>query len=233
VILTATRDGLNKDSDNPADWNDGQPTEGTDKQAVSYRALFIAGPSDKGQELADKVNSGEELTWDDLNGANWSVMSSSSPAGYIYPALWLQDKYQKGITDLSSAVQSDSYASAFARLASGQIDVLVTYADARRDYEESWTSEFGRTKSIWEETNVIGVTDPIYNDTVCVSKTSPIMDDGLKSAIQTALINIGNTEEGKAVISIYSHNGYEPAQSSDYDKEREAQKLIQELSAAN
>ena len=46
VILTATRDGLNKDSDNPADWNDGQPTEGTDKQAVSYRALFIAGPSD-------------------------------------------------------------------------------------------------------------------------------------------------------------------------------------------
>ena len=52
-------------------------------------------------------------------------------------------------------------------------------------------------------------------------------------SIQTALINIGNTEEGKAVIAIYSHNGYEPAQSSDYDKEREAQKLIQELNAAN
>ena len=39
--------------------------------------------------------------------------------------------------------------------------------------------------------------------------------------------------EVKAVIAIYSHNGYEPAQSSDYDKEREAQKLIQELNAAN
>ena len=233
VILTATRDGLNKDSDNPADWNDGQPTEASDKQAVSYRALFIAGPSEKGQELADKVNSGEELTWDDLDSANWSVMSSSSPAGYIYPALWMQDRYGKGITDLSNAVQSDSYASAFARLASGQVDVLVTYADARRDYEEYWTSEYGRSASIWEETNVIGVTDPIYNDTVCVSKTSPYMDENLKTAIQTALINIGNTEEGKAVIAIYSHNGYEPAQSSDYDKEREAQKLIQELNAAN
>ncbi len=57
------------------------------------------------------------------------------------------------------------------------------------------------------------------------------MDENLKTAIQTALINIGNTEEGKAVIAIYSHNGYEPAQSSDYDKEREAQKLIQELNA--
>lgn len=233
VILTATRDGLSKDSGNAADWNDGQPTVASENQAVSYRALFIAGPSEKGQELAAKVNGGEELTWEDLDGANWSVMSSSSPAGYIYPSLWLQDRYGKGITELSSAVQSDSYASAFARLASGQVDVLITYADARRDYEETWTTEYGRSASIWEETNVIGVTDPIYNDTVCVSKTSANMDENLKAAIQTALINIGNTEEGKAVIAIYSHNGYEPAQASDYDKEREAQKLIQELSAAN
>ena len=150
VILTATRDGLSKDSDNAKDWNDGQPTEASDKQAVSYRALFIAGPSEKGQELAAKVNAGEELTWDDLNSANWSVMGTSSPAGYIYPALWLQDRYGKGISDLSSAVQSDSYASAFARLASGQVDVLVTYADARRDYAERWNSEFGREGSIWE-----------------------------------------------------------------------------------
>lgn len=232
VILTATRNGLSKDSSNPADWNDGKETETTDKQAVSYRALMIAGPSAKGQELAKKVNAGEQLTWDDLNSANWSVMSTSSPAGYIYPSLWLQDKYQKGITDLSNAVQSDSYASAFARLASGQVDVLLTYADARRDYADKWTTDFSRKSSIWEETNVIGVTDPIYNDTICVSKNSPQMDDNLKKAIQTAMINIGNTDEGKQVIAIYSHNGYQPAQSSDYDKEREAQKLIKQLGAA-
>ena len=233
VILTATRDGLSKDSDNAKDWNDGQPTEASDKQAVSYRALFIAGPSEKGQELAAKVNAGEELTWDDLNSANWSVMGTSSPAGYIYPALWLQDRYGKGISDLSSAVQSDSYASAFARLASGQVDVLVTYADARRDYAERWNSEFGREGSIWEETNVIGVTAPIYNDTISVSKNSEIMDADLIAALQDAFINIGNTEEGKAVIAIYSHNGYQKAQASDYDNERAAQKLIQELTAAN
>lgn len=233
VVLTATRDGLSKDSDNAKDWNDGTPTEGTEKQAVSYRALMIAGPSEKGQELAAKVNAGEELTWDDLNSANWSVMSSSSPAGYIYPSLWLQDKYSKGITDLASAVQSDSYGSAIARLASGQVDIVLTYADARRDQAEKWTSEFGRTASIWDETAVIGVTAPIYNDTVSVSKTSKNMNDELKAAIQTAFINIGNTEEGKEVIAIYSHNGYQKAQSSDYDKEREAQKLIQELSSGN
>lgn len=232
VILTATRDGLNKDSDNAKDWNDGQPTEASDKQAVSYRALIIAGPSDKGQELAAKVNNGEELTWEDLDSANWSIMGTSSPAGYIYPALWLQDHYGKGISDLSSAVQSDSYASAFARLASGQVDVLVTYADARRDYAERWNSEFGREGSIWEETNVIGVTAPIYNDTISVSKNSPIMDDDLIAALQDAFINIGNTDEGKQVIAIYSHNGYLPAKSSDYDSERAAQEMIQSLNSA-
>lgn len=230
VILTATRDGLSKDSDNAKDWNDGQPTEASEKQAVSYRALIIAGPSEKGQELAAKVNNGEELTWDDLNSANWSVMGTTSSAGYIYPALWLQEHYGKGIADLKSTVIADSYASAFARLASGQVDVLLTYADARRDYAERWNSEFNREGSIWEETNVIGVTAPIYNDTISVSKNSEIMTEGFVAALQEAFINIGNTEAGKAVIAIYNHNGYQKAVSSDYDNERAAQKLIQELS---
>lgn len=229
VLLTATRDALSVDSDNAKDWNDNKPTKGTEDKAVSYRALFIAGPSAKGQELSAKVNAGETLTWEDLNSANWGVMSSSSPAGYIYPSLWLQDNYKKGITDLANAVQSDSYGSAFARLASGQLDVLLTYADARRDNEEKWTEEFGRTASIWDETNVIGVTAPIYNDTISVSKSSKIMTDELKEALQTAFINIGNTPEGKEVISVYSHMGYQKGQSSDYDKEREAQDLIRKL----
>ena len=85
VILTATRDGLSKDSDNAKDWNDGQPTEASDRQAVSYRALFIAGPSEKGKELQDKVNAGEELTWEDLDGANWSVKAHPLPRATFTP----------------------------------------------------------------------------------------------------------------------------------------------------
>ncbi|WP_394524595.1 phosphate/phosphite/phosphonate ABC transporter substrate-binding protein [Lacrimispora sp. JR3] len=231
VILTATRDGLSKNSDSAKDWNDGKPTDPTTDQATFYRALIIAGPSEKGKELAAKVNSGEALTFEDLDGANWSVMSSSSPAGYIYPSLWLQDNFQKNILNLSHAVQSDSYGSAFARLASGQVDVLCTYADARRDYVDKWNSEYGRTGSIWEETNVIGVTPPIFNDTVSVSKTSKIMDDDFKKAVQSAFINIGNTEEGQKVIAIYSHKGYQAAKSADYDNERKAQEMIKELNA--
>lgn len=232
VLLTATRDGLSIDSDNAKDWNDNAPTEPTTEQVTSYRALMIAGPSEKGKELAAKVNAGEALTWEDVSSANWSVANSSSPAGYIYPSLWLQENFDKNITDLPHAVQSDSYGSAFARLASGQVDILCTYADARRDYEDKWTTEYGMTNSIWDDTAVVGVTPAIYNDTISVSKTSPIMDDDFKQALGQAFINIGNTEEGKEVIAIYSHNGYQWAKSEDYDSERAAQEMIQSLNSA-
>lgn len=228
VLLTSTRAGLTKDSENPADWNDGEATETSDEQVTYYKALIIAGPSEKGQELAAKVNAGEELTWEDLDSANWAVMSSSSSSGYIYPTIWLSERYGKGVSDLSHAVQSESYASSVARLASEQVDVMVGFADLRRDYDEQWTTEMGREASIWEETNVIGVAPNVYNDTVSVSKNAEVMTDELKAAIQQAFINISETEEGKAVIAIYSHEGYQPATSEDYDTEREAQKILLE-----
>ena len=232
VILTATRDGLSVDSDDPRDWNNNKPTEASaENQAVGYRALVIAGPSAKGQELARKVNSGEKLSWDDLNSANWSVMSSTSSAGYVYPTIYLMDNYDgKTIGDLQHTVQVDSYPSAFARLASGQVDVLCTFADARRDYAGQWNTAFGRTKSIWEETDVVAVTPMIYNDTVCVSSTSDTITPEFVSALQTAFMNLNKTEEGRNVIAIYSHSGYLPAQSSDYDNERKAQEIMRNSS---
>lgn len=228
VLLTSTRAGLTKDSENPADWNDGEATETSDEQVTYYKSLILAGPSEKGQELAAKVNAGEELTWEDLDSANWAVMSSSSSSGYIYPTIWLSERYGKGVSDLSHAVQSESYASSVARLASEQVDIIVGFADLRRDYDEQWTTEMGREASIWEETNVIGVAPNVYNDTVSVSKNAEVMTDELKATIQQAFINISETEEGKAVIAIYSHEGYQPATSEDYDTEREAQKILLE-----
>ena len=228
VALTATRLGLNHDSDNPADWNKA-PTENTDKQVAYYRSLVIAGPSEKGQALAKKINNGEKLTAEDVKGATWGVSSNTtSPAGYIYPSLWLQENFSLSLTDLPNKVALDNYATALTQLANGQIDIMVTYADARLDYADQWTSEFGRTNSIWDETNVIGVTEGIYNDTISVTK-DPSMTPELKEAIQKAFINIGNTEEGQKIISIYSHKGYEIADDANYDGERDAQKLIKSM----
>lgn len=229
VILTATRAGLNKDSDKAKDWNDGKPTEPTDKQVTSYRSLILAGPSEKGQELIKKVNSGEELTWDDLNSAKWGLASTTSSAGYIYPSLWLNDNVDKNISDIKASVQNDSYGSGFARLASGQIDVLPVYADARRDFADAWTKEYGKD-DIWQEVSVIGVTPPIYNDAVLVTKNGDKMDDAMKEALQNALINMSKTDEGKKVIEVYTHEGYQKATNADYDSEIKAQELIKKSS---
>ena len=229
VALTATRLGLNHDSDNPADWNKA-PTENTDKQVAYYRSLVIAGPSEKGQALAKKINNGEKLTAEDVKGATWGVSSNTtSPAGYIYPSLWLQENFGLSLTDLPNKVALDNYATALTQLANGQIDVMVTYADARLDYADKWTSEFGRSKSVWEETNVIGVTKPIYNDTISVTKNSSVMTPELVKALQNAFKNIANTPEGQEVISIYSHKGYVDGDSKNYDEEKKAQELIKSM----
>lgn len=239
VILTATRAGLSNDSENPADWNgEANKTLPTDEQVTFYRSLIYAAPTEYGKKLAAKVNAGEELTWEDLNGATWAVGNTTSSAGYVYPTLWLMDKYDKKITDLEKVIVL-GYADAFAQAAAEQVDIIVCYADGRRDYEAAWNiasdsadetgkAGMGRQDSIWNELNVIGVTPGIYNDTVSVTKANPdIYNPEFIKALQTALINIINTEEGQAIFSVYSHTGYAIATDADYDGARAALQVAQ------
>ena len=239
VILTATRDGLSNDSEDPATWNgDANKTLPTTEQVTFYRSLVYAAPTEYGKQLAAKVNAGEKLTWEELDKATWAVGNTSSSAGYIYPTLWLMENYDKKVSDLSNVVQL-GYADAFAQAAAEQVDIIVCYADGRRDYEAAWNTAtdakdatgkagMGRTDSIWNELNVIGVTDGIYNDTVAVTTANPeIYNPEFMAALQTALINIINTEEGKAIFSVYSHAGYAVATDADYDSARAALTVVQ------
>jgi phosphonate transport system substrate-binding protein len=236
VILTATRNGLSNDSENPADWNgEANKTLKNGPQVTFYRSLIYAAPTEYGKMLADKVNAGEALTWEDLDGATWAVQKTSSSAGYIYPALWLMQHYDgKKISDLSKVTPLDSgYGTAFSMAAAEQVDIIVCYADGRNDYEASWNlptdqqdetgkQGMGRSASIWDELNVIGVTDGIYNDTVAISKESPYYTPEIVEALQNCFINIINTDEGKAIFDVYSHTGYAKAVDSDYDGARAA-----------
>ena len=240
VILTATRAGLSNDSTDPTTWNgDANKTLPTDEQVTFYRSLIYATPSEYGKQLAAKVNAGEKLTWEDLDKATWAVGNTSSSAGYIYPTMWLMENYDgKKVSDLSNVVQL-GYADAFAQAAAEQVDIIVCYADGRRDYEAAWNTAtdsadatgkagMGRTDSIWNEMNVIGVTAGIYNDTVAVTTAKPeIYNPEFINALQTALINIINTDEGKAIFSVYSHTGYAIATDSDYDAARMALTAVQ------
>lgn len=229
VLLTALRNAINKDSENPADWNDGTLEEETGEMATSYRSILLAGPSEKGQELIAKVNAGEELTWEDLDSANWAVLSPASASGYIYPCLWLQERYGKGIGELSHVVQSDSNTTSLARLASGQADIMVSFGHIRMKNAGKWQSELGGTDEMVKQTGIIGVTAPIFNDTISVSKASAVMDEDFKKAFGESMIEIGETPEGKEIINVFSQKGYTWAKDSDYDEERQAQELLRQL----
>ncbi len=225
VILTALRKGKSVNSNDPIEWNSNEPITNSDELVVGYRSLIYSGITEKGKALAAKVNNGEELTWEELNACSWGVASTTSSAGYIYPSIWLNERYGKTVADLDHAVQA-GYAAAFAGLASGMYDVIVCYADGRQDYESKWMSEWGRPNTIWEDMDVIGVTDFIMNDTISASKASDKMTPEFIGALQNAFIEIAKTGEGKKVISIYNHEGYQVADDSDYDAARAVQKLF-------
>lgn len=227
VLLTALRYGINKDSENAADWNDGKLEENTQDMTTYYRSIILAGPSAKGQALLAKVNSGEELTWDDLNGATWSVLAPTSASGYIYPSLWLQEHYGKTIADLDHVVQSDSHSTSLARLATGQADVMVSFGHIRIKNAPNWQEKFGGTAPMLEQTGIIGVTEGIYNDMIAYSKHSDLMaDEAFRKALGEAFIEIAQTDEGKQIISVFSQVGYTWGKDSDYDGERDAQAML-------
>ena len=227
AILTALRQGKSVDSLDPITWNTNEPITNSTDLVVGYRSLIYAGVTEKGKALAAKVNNGEALTWDDLNACSWGVASTTSSAGYIYPSIWLNERFGKTVADLDHAVQA-GYAAAFAGMASGMYDVIVCYADGRQDYEKQWQAEWGRPNTIWEDMDVIGVTDFIMNDTISASKNSDIMTPEFTEALQEAFIEIAKTPEGKAVISIYNHEGYQVAVDSDYNAARQVQKLFKD-----
>ncbi|MCF0109751.1 MAG: PhnD/SsuA/transferrin family substrate-binding protein [Erysipelotrichaceae bacterium] len=242
VILTATRNGLSNDSTEPSDWNgEANATKKDGPQVTYYRALIYAAPSAYGKELAAKVNAGEKLTWEELDKANWAVLKTSSSAGYIYPTMWLMNNYDgKKISDLSNVVVLDGYGTSFSQAAAESVDIIVCYADGRNDYEASWTlptnendetgkAGLGREESIWNELNVIGVTEGIYNDTVAITKAKEeVYNPQFIEAVQNALINVINSDEGKAIFDVYSHTGYAKATDADYDGARAALSAVAE-----
>ena len=172
------------------------------------------------------MNAGTTLVWDDVKDLDWCVRSATSSSGYIYPAVWLSEQFGKTFDDVTGTVTiTGGYGDTMASLATGTCDVGTIYADARRDYADDWTSTYGRTESVWDETDVVGVTANIMNDTISVSTVN--LDRYLIAAITLAFINIAQTEEGLAVMAVYSHEGYITVSDSDYDPARAAAALVE------
>lgn len=225
VVLASTRNGLKYDTENPQDWNTGEANENNTDIVTYYRGIIIAGPSAKGQDLAAKAKA-DTLTWEDVSTAKWCVSSPSSGSGYQYPAVWLNDRFEKSFPDieaLGNTVTTQGYGDAAAKLANEQCDVAPGYNDFRMDNAEAWVNEYA-LENIWTETSIIGVTDKIQNDTVSVS--ADLVDETLANAIADAFINLAQTAEGAEAIKIYNHNGYSKVTDADYEGAKKVNELV-------
>lgn len=218
-LMAATRNGLSINSKDAKVWNENKPTQETEEPVNFYNSLIIAGPSEKGKALGEKVNNGEKPTWEELNEATWCTSGPTSSSGYLYPSLWLKENYDKTITDLENTTRTKGYSDAMNSLQTQVCDISVGFADMRIDEAENWEGD------IWADTNVIGVSGPIMNDTISVSTTSKNMSDELQKALITTFSEMPNSETGKEVMKIYNHTGYVEVKPEDFDAERKVQEL--------
>jgi len=216
-ILAAARNSLNKSSADPMDWNDGLPTQeiADSKDATTYLSLLIAGPSDAGRILADKVNAGTELVWADLENVAFCTGGATSSASYIYPNLWLNENFGMSIDDMPNAYDAGGYGNSVAALEAETCDIAAIYGDARM--HNSFTEG-----DIFALTDVIAVTVPIANDGIQVGGHVNVK---LAEALQIAFMNLISMPENADIFDIYSHAAYAPITFLGYEGTRQVSGL--------
>lgn len=192
VILQAQRYGVN---------DDGSPTEDL---VDSYKSMFIV-----------RADSDIE-TIEDLKGKKIGYQNVTSSAGFVWPAATLMEAGIHPLEDMES-VTLKGHDQAIISLLNEDIDVAVTFQDARNvvasDYE-----------TVFEETKALEFTEPIPNDTITVR---PGISDEMKDKITEAFIAIGEDPEGQEIVrDIYSHEGYVESQDSNFDIVREYEEKV-------
>jgi phosphonate transport system substrate-binding protein len=228
LLLLGQRGELSVDSEDPRDWNTGEPViRYADRLASYYRATIIAGPTPYGQVLQEKVRMGQALTWSDLEKANWCVSSNTtSAAGVIYPSLWLAHKFDKSIFDVNVTFSAPTNGDLILGLATEVCDVGGQFAYIRTEFQEKWITDYKRSKSIWEETSVIGISVPILNSVLAISTSTDEYSQRFYEALQKSILTISKTEVGIVAFGALNIGGFSNEQFELIEGTREAYEFV-------
>jgi phosphonate transport system substrate-binding protein len=126
----------------------------------------------------------------DLRGKTFARPDPLSTSGWIIPMLTMRAAGIDPDTDLREVVDAGSHDSVVAAVYNGDVDAGATYVDARSRIEDDHPD-------VMEKVVVIEVTEDIPNDGVQFSPTVP---QDLRERIVNALLEIAETEEGKAAL---------------------------------
>ena len=177
----------------------------TDELVDSYKSMIVVKKGSKIKELKD------------LKGKKIATQDVTSSAGYVWPAA----EMKKAGVDIEKSdittVQVKGHDQAILSVLNGDVDAAFVFEDARNNVVKD-------VPTIFDEVEPMYTTAPIPNDTVTVRAD---MSDDWNTKIQDAFINIGKSEEGKAIISAsYTHEGYEKSKDSNFDIVREYAKEV-------
>jgi phosphonate transport system substrate-binding protein len=158
-----------------------------------------------------RCDSGIE-SFEDLEGRSIAFVDPGSTSGYQFPFVFLKNRYEIDANTDMEAVFAGSHDAAVLAVYNGDVDVSASFNDARTAIEKDYPD-------VMEELCVLGYTQDIPNDGVVVRRG---LDEDLKRQIQQALIDIAETEEGKALTDqLFNVTGFAPIDASVYDVVRE------------
>ncbi|PTJ63960.1 phosphate/phosphite/phosphonate ABC transporter substrate-binding protein [Mammaliicoccus sciuri] len=192
VLLQAQRYGVNKDGSN------------NDKLVKSYKSQFVV-----------KKDSGIK-SLKDMKGKKIALQDVTSTAGYTYPVAELLKEGINPINDMK-ITNVKGHDQAIIALLNGDVDVAVTFQDARNIVKKD-------QPNVFKDTEIVELTEDIPNDTISVRSD---MDDKFSDKLKKAFKDIAKTKEGHKIVSeVYSHEGYVDSKDSEFDIVREYGKKV-------
>ncbi|USS86234.1 phosphate/phosphite/phosphonate ABC transporter substrate-binding protein [Fructilactobacillus cliffordii] len=151
---------------------------------------------------------GKVKNLNDLNGKKIAIQDTTSTAGYIFPAVELEEHginiHKNGIKTFTVKGADQGVLSVY----NGNADAAFVFQGARKIAAKD-------DPNVMKDTSVLYKTKPIPNDTISVRRDmSPKWDKKIANAFQT----IAKSKKGhKIIYEIYSHQGYVPVKDSDFN----------------
>lgn len=142
----------------------------------------------------------------DVKGKRVAFVDPSSTSGYLFPGA---DMMSKGI-DLEEDITysySGGHDKSIQLLLNGDVDLVSTFVDAREKYIEDFPE-------VNEKSKVLGYTADIPNISVTLRGD---MDSEMEKKLKDALIKIGDSDDGKKLLSeLFNIYGFQEATDADY-----------------
>lgn len=158
-----------------------------------------------------RCDSGIE-SFEDLRGKTIAFVEPGSTSGYQFPFVHLKNEYGIDPNVDMESINAGSHDAAVLTVYNGDADVSTTFDDARAAIQKDYPD-------VMDKLCVLGYTKDIPNDGVVVRKG---LDDDLKQQIQQALMEIAETEEGKALTDeLFNVTGFAPIDPAKYDVVRQ------------